>query len=64
MLFIIIEKKLYVFYGFWTQTIILQEVIWHMASGDENFNLEKFQFHIIESHLTDPLQTWYDGKTT
>ena len=59
-------KKFYVFYAFWTQAIILLKVVRRQrsASGGQNFNMENFNFKWFLNHLTDPLHTWYDGKTT
>ena len=47
-------KKIYVFYVFWTQAIILRKVIRRLASGvsclascEQNLAVKNFQFQII-----------------
>ena len=34
------------------------------SSGGQNFNVENFNSKLFLNHLTDPLHTWYDGRTT
>ena len=61
-IFFLETKKFSVFYVFWTQAIILRKVVRRPA--DKTLTKKNFDFKLFLNHLTDPLHTWYDGKTT